>query len=117
VTQFTTQVRRLTGLTPERFLIECRLQHAAALLRHRPDLSILEVALACGFSSSQHFATLFRRRFRSTPTAWRAADRTDHLNRSRLEVRSRWAPERPIANSSREEKSDSSALRFCWTRI
>ncbi len=89
VTQFTKQVRRLTGLTPERFLIECRLQHAAALLRHQPDLSVLNVAVACGFSSSQHFATLFRRRFRCTPTVWRAADRSDHLNRSRLQVLSR----------------------------
>jgi len=84
VTQFTTHVRRLTGLTPERFLVECRLQHAAALLRREPELSVLEVALACGFSSSQHFATLFRRRFGCTPTAWRCAERTASVQGSRL---------------------------------
>jgi AraC-like DNA-binding protein len=95
VTQFTAHVRRLTGLTPERFLMECRLQHAATLLREQPDLSVLEVALACGFSSSQHFATLFRRRFGSTPTALRRGAPTTSVHPSRLAM----PPERPRLGS------------------
>jgi AraC-like DNA-binding protein len=30
-------------------------------------MSVTEVAFACGFSSSQYFATLFRRRFKASP--------------------------------------------------
>ena len=52
-------------------LIQARLNHAADLLRRDADHSITDIALACGFTSSQYFATAFRRLYRCTPTAYR----------------------------------------------
>ena len=37
------------------------------MLRKEPDLSITDVAFACGFNSSQYFATRFRQRFNAAP--------------------------------------------------
>jgi transcriptional regulator GlxA family with amidase domain len=44
---------------------------AARLLRAEPGRSILDVALGCGFSTSQYFATLFRRQFGCAPREYR----------------------------------------------
>lgn len=71
VTQFIHHVKRLTNMTPSHFLNGCRLELAARLLRERSGVSVLDVALACGFSSSQYFATVFSRRFGCAPTDWR----------------------------------------------
>ena len=71
VTRFIHHSKQLTNATPITHLTQCRLEAAALLLRAAPGRSILDVALACGFSSSQYFATLFRRQFGSTPTAYR----------------------------------------------
>jgi AraC-like DNA-binding protein len=37
------------------------------MLREQPEKPILDVALECGFSSSQHFSTAFRRVKRCAP--------------------------------------------------
>lgn len=47
---------------------DLRLDHARDLLR-QTTLSVAEIGLACGFSSSAHFVSAFRRRFRTTPAA------------------------------------------------
>lgn len=73
VTQFVYHVRCLTNLSPLQYLNQCRLDMAAAMLREAPDSAVLDVALACGFSSSQYFATAFDRRFGKSPTLFRAA--------------------------------------------
>jgi len=70
-TQFIHHVKRLTGMTPLQFLNHCRLERAARLLRERPGLAVLDVAMACGFASSQYFATAFARRFGCAPSDWR----------------------------------------------
>jgi AraC family L-rhamnose operon regulatory protein RhaS len=72
VTQFVHHVRRLTNMSPLQYLNECRLDTAATMLRQSPSLSIIDVALACGFSSSQYFATVFDRRFGVCPTLFRS---------------------------------------------
>ena len=59
--RFTTLCEELKNQTPARHLIRCRIGAAARLLREQPKMSILDVALACGFASSQMFATAFRR--------------------------------------------------------
>lgn len=71
VTRFIHHSKQLTNATPITHLTQRRLEAAAARLRERPGASVLEVALACGFSSSQYFATLFRRRFGCPPREWR----------------------------------------------
>ncbi len=66
-TQFTEHVRYITNMTPVTYLNQCRLDVAAKLLHDYPEMSITEVALQCGFSSSQYFATVFRSRFLCAP--------------------------------------------------
>ena len=70
------------GLTPSEYLKVCRLQAARRLLSSAAlvDRSITEIAFECGFTSSAHFSTEFRkcfgaspRTFRRTATAWRGA--------------------------------------------
>lgn len=76
--------QRATGLSPAAWLREIRIDEAKALLQHttRP---ITEVAHELGFASSQHFATVFRKRTGQTPRAYRrsitsrtAADAVQH---------------------------------------
>lgn len=71
-TRFSLFCRRLTNESPLRFLNRARLESAARLLRAEPDRSVTDIAFACGFASSQYFANQFRRRFRSTPSDFRA---------------------------------------------
>lgn len=59
------------GIPPHQWRLRRRLRHARLLLAGHE--SITDVALACGFSSSQHFATVFRRHYGTTPSAYRAA--------------------------------------------
>ncbi|HVR24828.1 MAG TPA: AraC family transcriptional regulator, partial [Candidatus Polarisedimenticolia bacterium] len=72
-TQFVYYVRQLTNMAPMHYLNHRRLGLAAELLREAPSKSVTEVAFACGFSSSQYFATLFRRRFKASPKEFSCA--------------------------------------------
>lgn len=59
-----------TGLPPHRYQMMLRVEHAKAMLA-TTGLSVTETAHACGFASSQHMATVFRRMVGITPTAYR----------------------------------------------
>jgi AraC-like DNA-binding protein len=61
------------GLTPSEYLKVCRLQAARRLLSSTAlaDRSITEIAFECGFTSSAHFATEFRKRFGKSPRSFR----------------------------------------------
>lgn len=71
VTQFVHHTKQVTNLTPVQYLNHCRLEAACSLLLEQPQMSVTEVALACGFSSGQYFATVFRRRFGRSPRDYR----------------------------------------------
>jgi len=71
VTQFFHHVKTLTNLTPMHYLNHRRLELAARCLREDGKQSITGISLACGFSSSQYFATCFHRRFGCTPREYR----------------------------------------------
>lgn len=73
VTQFVHIVKQLTNMTPAYFLNHCRLDHACRLLSGDAAASVTDVALSCGFSSSQYFANAFRKRFNCTPTEFRCS--------------------------------------------
>lgn len=68
-----TRFRTLTGLPPHQFLIVCRINAAKERLR-ASDATVTQIALDLGFSSSPHFATLFKRQTGVTPLAWRAGE-------------------------------------------
>ena len=71
VTQFIRHVKLLTNITPMHYLTRCRLEHAAHLLKQHPEDHITDIALCCGFASSQYFATVFRQHYGQTPREWR----------------------------------------------
>lgn len=61
---------RQLGEGPVRYRLRARVERALLLLGET-DLSITEIAAELGFSSAQHFATVFRQRVGATPRAWR----------------------------------------------
>jgi transcriptional regulator GlxA family with amidase domain len=66
----TRQLERLFGkylnTSPKKYYMEMRLERAQHLLL-QTELSVIEIALACGFQSSGHFSRVFRRAFGVTP--------------------------------------------------
>lgn len=66
-TLLNTRFKKTTGLPPHAFLVSCRLKKALSLLR-TTSLSVTQIAYRLGFSSSQHFATHFRRFYGVTPS-------------------------------------------------
>lgn len=69
--QFTNYCRQLTNRTPMEYLAHARVDAAKQLLMDKPDLSVTQVAMACGFSTSQYFATTFRKITGLTPREYR----------------------------------------------
>lgn len=61
----------VVGDSPREFVERARLERAAFHLGVR-DASVLDIALDCGFKSHEVFVRAFRRRYRTTPTNWRA---------------------------------------------
>ena len=58
------------GVSPHRWLLRRRVERAGELLA-LTRYSITDIALSCGFSSSQHFATVFKAQKGCTPTDFR----------------------------------------------
>lgn len=77
ITQFVHHCKQLTNVTPPQYLKECRLNAAQRILLEQPDRSVTNVALDCGFSSSQYFATVFRQRFSVAPHELRVRGAAD----------------------------------------
>jgi AraC family transcriptional regulator len=63
--------RKTLGTTPHQFVLHCRIQHAKSLLAHSGN-SILDVALASGFRTHQHFSRIFHRLVGVSPSAYRS---------------------------------------------
>ncbi|HXN73439.1 MAG TPA: AraC family transcriptional regulator [Candidatus Acidoferrales bacterium] len=83
---FARMFRKSTGQTPHQFVLRQRLERAKLMLR-APDARVLDVAVACGFKTQQHFAQVFRDVCGLTPTEYR-----QNLVGSRLEVESHDLP-------------------------
>jgi AraC family transcriptional regulator len=67
---FARMFRKSTGETPHQFVLRQRLERAKAMLR-APDARVLDVAVACGFKTQQHFAQVFRDIWGVSPTEFR----------------------------------------------
>lgn len=61
------------GMTLNRYVQRVRLKRAAHWLAFRPDLSVTQVALECGYASPEALARLFRQTIGQSPSAFRAA--------------------------------------------
>lgn len=67
---FARAFRISTGLTPQQYLMQQRIERAKELLA-KNDLPIVEVSLRTGFKNQSHFTTLFRKFTKFTPKTWR----------------------------------------------
>jgi len=67
---FARMFRKSTGQTPHQFVLRQRLERARAMLR-AADSRVLDVAVACGFKTQQHFAQVFRDVWGVSPTEYR----------------------------------------------
>jgi AraC-like DNA-binding protein len=70
VPHFCAQFHREVGVTPAAYHVLMRLEAAREMLK-QPAFDITAIALHSGFSSSQHFSTLFKRAFGVTPRIWK----------------------------------------------
>ncbi|WP_084621062.1 GlxA family transcriptional regulator [Paracoccus aminophilus] len=57
---------RYLGRSPKRYYMEIRLERARNLLL-QTDMSVIEIALACGFASAAHFSKCYRASYGTTP--------------------------------------------------
>lgn len=71
--RFKVRFRREVGVPPGEHILREKIAAACALLP-RPDTTVTSVAHDLGFSSSQYFATVFRRFTGKTPGAYRDQD-------------------------------------------
>ena len=67
--------RRYLNRSPKRYYMELRLQKARNLLM-QTDMSVINVALACGFASPSHFSKCYRAHYNTTPYRERGAQAT-----------------------------------------
>ncbi len=64
--------RRYLNRSPKRYYMELRLQKARNLLM-QTDMTVINVALACGFASPSHFSKCYRAHYDTTPYRERGA--------------------------------------------
>ena len=64
--------RRYLDRSPKRYYMELRLNKSRNLLL-QTEMSVINVALACGFSSPSHFSKCYRSHFQTTPYRERGA--------------------------------------------
>ncbi|WP_080803274.1 helix-turn-helix domain-containing protein [Agrobacterium tumefaciens] len=72
VPHFCRAFKQSFGCPPYEFIIRRRIERAKEYLRGS-DMTITDIALSCGFSSSSHFSNTFRREAAISPLEYRAA--------------------------------------------
>jgi AraC-like DNA-binding protein len=97
---FSREFRRVFGETPHQYLLTRRLERAAALLCNT-DRSVADICFTVGLRSVGSFTTSFRRVYRMTPTAYRAAH--PPRQRARIPTCVLQAYARPHSSSFRED--------------
>jgi AraC family transcriptional regulator, glycine betaine-responsive activator len=77
--------RRYLDRSPKRYYLELRLKKARSLLL-QTDMSVINVALACGFSSPSHFSKCYRAFYGRTPYRERGVPAVEGNTRSVSEM-------------------------------
>jgi len=67
---FAEMFRKSMGETPHQFVLRVRIERAKEMLRSA-ESRVLDVAIACGFKTQQHFARVFRQLCGASPTEYR----------------------------------------------
>ncbi|MBU3737434.1 MAG: GlxA family transcriptional regulator [Rhodoferax sp.] len=76
--------KRYVGEVPTKYYLDMRLRRARYLLL-QTAMSIMDVAVACGFQSPPHFSKCYRNLFGHTPSAERHLSQRQALNQSSAE--------------------------------
>jgi AraC family transcriptional regulator len=71
IRHFERAFRQAMGVPPHAYVVRKRISRAQDLLLNEPALTIDEIAVRAGFSSSSHFSSRFRRQTGYSPTAFR----------------------------------------------
>ena len=77
--------RRYLNRSPKRYYMELRLQKARNLLM-QTDMSVINVALACGFASPSHFSKCYRSHYSTTPYRERGSQGAPGIPAVRLSI-------------------------------
>lgn len=75
--RFTHCCRQVVNQSPMNYLNKWRIEFAMKIMREAPEKTITEIAMKCGFSTSQYFATVFKKITDQTPK--------EYLTRIRIE--------------------------------
>lgn len=67
------KIKSLTGMTPNNFMIDIKLKHAARNLLKNSSDNISDIAYACGFNTLSHFNKLFKKTYGMTPSEYRSS--------------------------------------------
>jgi AraC family transcriptional regulator len=70
IAHFSEMFRQSTGQSPHQFVLHRRVERAKEMLR-AAEMRVLDVAVACGFKTQQHFARVFRQLCGASPTEYR----------------------------------------------
>lgn len=71
ITRFVHYIKQLTNSSPMQYLNHLRVEAAAEQLVSHPKRTVTQIGYDCGFSSSQYFATVFRKQFGCSPASYR----------------------------------------------
>jgi len=63
------KVKELTGMTPQKYFMEYRLERAEELLREG-KYSITEISEMTGFVNASHFSTKFKKKYGTAPSRY-----------------------------------------------
>ena len=77
-TQFRRHFVAVFGVSPVRYLLKLRMEHAAELL-HSSTMSIEEIAHDSGFNDSKHFSTVFKSFYKTSPLKYRKGEMFGNL--------------------------------------
>lgn len=72
-TKFTNEVKELTGYPPNSYIINLKIEKAIELMKNE-DNTLSDIAFACGFSSLQHFTSIFSQRIGLSPAKYKKSE-------------------------------------------
>lgn len=64
------QLKRLTGLSPVKYLLEMRLDRAKQIIEKQSHLTIAQIASKVGYSDTRNFSRSFQKRYGKRPSAY-----------------------------------------------